>query len=261
MDFLDSHCHIHSADYQLDLMQVIEDATSVGVKQLLCVGCDLADSQLAVGLANKHENIWATIGIHPHESDNYVHDHHALQQFRDLASSPKVVAVGETGLDYYYNHSTAENQKKMLRFQMDLAKQHSLPMVFHIREAFDDFWQIFDEYSGIQGVVHSFTAYTDQLDQILSRGLFVGLNGIVTFTKDPLQLKAIKSVPLDRLLLETDSPYLTPVPYRGTICQPKHLLETAKYLAGIRGETLEQLATATTKNSQKLFLADTIKKL
>ena len=91
--------------------------------------------------------------------------------------------------------------------------------------------------------------------------MFVGLNGIVTFTKDPLQLKAIKSVPLDRLLLETDSPYLTPVPYRGTICQPKHLLETAKYLAGIRGETLEQLATATTKNSQKLFLADTIKKL
>lgn len=250
---MDTHCHIQSADYLLDAQQTISEAVDAQVTRLLCVGTTLKDSQDAIALAERHANVWATIGIHPHESDKYTHDHHSLQQFRELANNSRVVAVGETGLDYYYNLSTPENQKKLLRFQLDIAVEFGLPLVFHIREAFEDFWKIFDEYEGISGVVHSFTAHKQQAEEIISRGLYVGVNGIITFTKDQKQLEAIAALPLDRIILETDSPFLTPVPYRGTICQPKHLVETAKFLAELRGESVDAIASATTKNATSLF--------
>jgi TatD DNase family protein len=211
------------------------------------------DSQAAVAYANRHDNVWASIGLHPHEGSMYVGDDHALQQFRDLANKPKVVAIGETGLDYYYEHSPKEDQIKLLRFQLDLAKEHNLPLIFHVRDAFDDFWPIFDEFTGLTGVVHSFTATPKELEQIVSRGLYVGLNGIMTFTRDQKQLDAAKAVPLDNLLLETDAPFLTPVPFRGKICQPKHVRVTAEFLSKLRGESLESLAAATTANAKRLF--------
>jgi len=253
MELVDSHCHIHFPDYQLDPDQVRLDAQQDGVNRLICVGCTLQDSQGAVEYAGRHENVWASIGLHPHEAGLYVHDHTALQAFRDLASKPKVVAIGECGLDYYYEHSSREDQKKLLRFQLDLAVEHNLPLIFHIRDAFEDFWPIFDEYSGLTGVVHSFTATSHELHQIVSRELYVGLNGIMTFTKDQKQLEAARAVPLDHLLLETDAPFLTPVPFRGTICQPKHVRVTAEFLGGLRGESLETIAAATTTNAKRLF--------
>ncbi len=263
MSLVDTHCHIHFSDYQLDPDDVIKAAQVDGVTRFLCVGCTLKDSQLAVEFAAKHDNVWASIGLHPHEGSIYVNDHLALQQFREMVSSLKVVAIGETGLDYYYNHSSKEDQKKLLRFQLDLAVEHDLPLIFHIREvatpsgdagrAFDDFWSIFDTYRGLRGVVHSFSSNIHNLNEILSRGLYVGLNGIMTFTKDQEQLEAAKAVPLDKILLETDAPFLTPVPFRGTICQPKHVRLTAEFLAELRGEDLKTLARATTKNAQELF--------
>lgn len=253
VQFFDTHCHIQFLDYPLDADEVRQAATDADVTRLLCVGCTLPDSQAAVEYASKHNMVWASIGLHPHEGSVYVDDPRALQQFRDLASKPKVVAVGETGLDYYYNHSPKEAQQQLLRFQIELAVEHDLPLIFHVREAFDDFWQIFDQYQGLRGVVHSFTASTKELDQILSRGLYVGLNGIVTFTKKPEQLAAIKQVPLDRLLLETDAPFLTPVPFRGTICEPKHVRVTGEFLSDLRKEPLSDLAFATTQNARQLF--------
>ncbi len=254
---VDTHCHIHFPDYPLDQNEVIAAATKVGVTKLLAVGCRLTDSQLAVELAAKHDNIWATIGLHPHEGALYVNDHLALQQFRELASSPKVVAIGETGLDYHYMHSSKSDQEKLLRFQLDLAVEHKLPLIFHVREAFEDFWRIFDEYRAehlnIKGVVHSFSAGPAELKQVLDRGLYVGLNGIMTFTKDKDQLEAAKQVPLDRMLLETDSPFLTPVPFRGKVCEPKYVCEISQFLSELRGETTEKLAQMTTKNATKLF--------
>jgi TatD DNase family protein len=257
VEFVDTHCHIHFPDYELDADEVREEAAKDGVNRLICVGCTLQDSQGAAAYAGKHENVWASIGLHPHEASLYVHDHHALQQFRDLTAKPKVIAIGETGLDYYYENSPKEAQKKLLRFQLDLAAEHKLPLIFHVRDAFDDFWPIFDEYQSasrrITGVVHSFTATSEELDQILSRGLLVGLNGIMTFTHDQKQLDAAKAVPLDSLLIETDAPFLTPVPFRGKICQPKHVRVTAEFLSGLRGESLETLAAATTANAKRLF--------
>lgn len=253
MELTDTHCHVHFPDYELDPHEVIKNATSAGVTRLICVGCTLPDSQAGIEMAKNHPNIWASIGLHPHEASVYVHDHHALQQFRDLAHKPKVIAIGECGLDYYYEHSTKEDQKKLLRFQLDLAAEHNLPLIFHVRDAFDDFWPIFDEYRGLRGVIHSFTAGRKELEQILERSLYVGLNGIVTFTKNVEQLEAAKALPLEKLLLETDAPFLTPTPYRGTICEPKHVRVTASYLSTLRGESLEHLAAVTTQNARDLF--------
>jgi len=217
------------------------------------VGCTLEDSKLSIKMANKYDNIWATIGLHPHEAKEYVRNNVKLSEFHDLAASPKVVAVGETGLDYHYNHSSHEDQQKLLRFQLDIAMEHKLPLIFHVREAFEDFWQILDEYKDIRGVVHSFSSTKQNVEEVLKRDLYVGINGIMTFTKNADQLAAAKAIPLNRLLLETDSPYLTPTPYRGTINEPKRVVEVATFLSDLRGESLEQIAHATTANVKDLF--------
>ena len=253
MELIDTHCHIHFPDYELDPQEVLRDSVKAGVGKLLCVGCTLTDSELAIDFARRHENIWASIGLHPHEGSVYVNDHQSLQRFHQLAKSPKVIAIGETGLDYHYDHSTRADQKKLLRFQLDVAMEHNLPLIFHVREAFADFWKILDSYPDARGVVHSFTAGQTEVDEILARKLLIGLNGIVTFTKDQAQLKAIKDIPLTSIILETDAPFLTPVPFRGTICQPKHVVETARFLAKLRGDSIEKLATQTSKNAIKLF--------
>lgn len=252
-ELVDTHCHVHFPDYELDADQVIADAIDAGITRMICVGCTLADSKLGVEMAAKHRSIWASIGIHPHEAKLYVEDEKALQEFRDLASKPRVVAIGEIGLDYYYGHSPKEDQAEMLRFQLTVAQEHDLPVIFHVRDAFDDFFAILDDFEGIRGVIHSFTANRATLDKCLSRGLYIGLNGIMTFTKDQNQLDAARALPLNRLLLETDAPFLTPVPYRGTICQPKHVGVTAEFLSRLRGETLERICAETTQNAKALF--------
>jgi TatD DNase family protein len=267
MDLVDTHCHIHEivgttgvADKWhkagvTDADHVITDAKAAGVAQLICVGCTLADSRLAIDFARDRNDIWASIGIHPHEAQDFL-DKSTQEQFRTLAVKPKVIAVGECGLDYFYNHSPKEAQEKVLRFQIELALEHNLPMIFHVREAFDDFWPIFDEYQGIRGVLHSFTDTKVNMEHAVAKGLHIGVNGIATFTKDSEQLEMYKNIPLDHLLLETDAPFLTPAPYRGTICESKHVRVTSEFLATLRGEHLEELASVTTRNASRLFSID-----
>ncbi len=261
---VDTHCHIHFPDYELDPDEVIAAAQHDGVTRLLCVGCTLTDSELGIAMAAQHDNIWASIGLHPHEAKHYVKNEELLQRFRNLAAAPKVVAIGECGLDYYYEHSSKEDQKELFRYQLTLAQEHNLPLIFHVREAphsasadaksaFHDFLAILDDFEGVQGVVHSFSADRLTLDKLLARGLYIGLNGIMTFTKDKKQLEVATAVPLQKLLIETDAPFLTPVPFRGTICQPKHVRVTAEFLSNLRGETLQEFSQATTRNAQELF--------
>jgi TatD DNase family protein len=253
MQFIDTHAHIHFPDYELDPEEALKEAAEDEVTKVLCVGCTLVDSKLAIEMAARHDNVWAAIGLHPHDGAEYVNNDVTLQEFRSLATKPKVVAVGETGLDYYYNNSPKEDQKKLLRFQLSLAQEHDLPLIFHVREAFSDFFAILDDFEGVRGVVHSFTGTMDEMDEILRRGLYIGLNGIMTFTKVDKQLEMARAIPLSKLLIETDAPFLTPKPFRGTICQPKHVRVTAEFLAVLRGESLEDLAAATTTNAQQLF--------
>jgi TatD DNase family protein len=274
MDIVDTHCHIHEAANsplndathhkwakagKTDPDQIIADAAESGVTKLICVGTDVDDSILAVEFVQDRPNTWASIGIHPHEAKRYVADQAALKRFESLAEQPgaKVVAVGECGLDYFYNHSPKAEQEQMLRFQIELALRHNLPMIFHVREAFGDFWPIFDSYARegnkIRGVVHSFSATQRELDAILERGLFVGLNGIVTFTKDSAQIAAFQSVPAAKMLIETDAPYLTPTPYRGSICESKHATTTLRFVANMQGVEERYLAIQTTENARQLF--------
>lgn len=253
IELVDTHCHIHFPDYKLDADEVRQQAVADGVSTLICVGCTLDDSEAAIDYADKHDGVWASIGLHPHEAKQYVDDEKALQRFRELATKPKVIAIGETGLDYYYNHSSKEAQQKLFRWQLEVALAHDLPLIFHVRDAFDDFWPIIDEHKGIKGVVHSFTDSVEALNEILKRGLYVGLNGIMTFTKDPGHKEMMRHVPLERLVLETDAPFLTPVPFRGRICEPKHVRVTAEFLCNVRGESLVQLAAVTTHNARELF--------
>ena len=266
MELVDTHCHIHEIvrrvtpvhDKWIDggissVDSVLSEAKEHGVTKAICVGTTAADSELAVEFAEGKDGIWASIGIHPHEAKEHINDTKALEKFEALASSRKVVAVGECGLDFYYNHSPKDQQIEILKFQLDVAKRNNLPLIFHVRDAFDDFWPIFDQYEGLRGVIHSFSATKAELDAILARGLYVGLNGIMTFTKREEQLAAAKAVPSDKLLLETDAPFLTPTPYRGTICQLKHVRATAEFLADLRGENLDALTKATTANAHELF--------
>lgn len=273
MELVDTHCHIHEIAGRPghpdgvherwakagvgDAEAVIAAARAEGVRQLVCVGTDVEDSQLAVDFVQSRDDAWASIGIHPHEAKRYVGDKEALERFAALAArsqaESKIVAVGECGLDYFYSHSPKEAQLEILRFQLELARRYELPMVFHVREAFDDFWPVFDEYEGVRGVIHSFTADRKVLDEVLARGLYVGLNGIMTFTKHEEQLAAAKAVPMQKLLLETDAPFLTPSPYRGKICEPKHARVTLEFLATLRNEDARQLAAATTANARQLF--------
>ena len=247
---IDTHAHIHSLDYKLNPIEVINRAKAVGVGKIICVGTDEKDSKLAVEFASDKDFCFASVGLHPHDAKL---GKEAVGEIRALADKPKVVAIGECGLDYYYNHSSKEDQIKALHDQIEIAQSFDLPMIFHIREAFDDFWPVFDQYKGLRGVVHSFTASQDDLDQVLSRGLLVGFNGIMTFTKDQSQLVVAKDCPIDKIVLETDSPFLTPSPKRGSVNECANVRLVGQFLSEMRGMDENEFYLATTKNAEKLF--------
>ena len=268
MNLIDTHCHIQSIGLnegeittrsiwakspELSVNSVIDEAKAVGVNQMICVGCDLDDSVLATDFAKDHSACFASIGIHPHEADHYSDQPARLSQFAKLVNKPKVVAIGECGLDYFYNHSTQDNQAAVLKFQIELALSSKLPIIFHVREAYDDFWPILESYPSTPGVLHSFTDSMENLQRAIGKGLYIGVNGIATFTKKPEQLAMYKAIPLGNLVLETDAPFLAPLPFRGKICTPQYVKDTAEFLATLRGESLETIAKATTDNAQKLF--------
>ncbi len=267
MELFDTHCHTHELVRKLTPVYdkwredgvertpegVLAAAEEAGVTRMLCIGTSYPDSELAADFVKNRENLWASVGIHPHEAKTALAEGH-LDAFAALVGRPKVVAVGECGLDYFYDHSPRAAQTEVLKFQLDLAVKHDLPVSFHVREAFDDFWPIFDSYGGkIRGVLHSFTDNQANLAKAVERGLYVGVNGIATFAKDEQKRVIYRTIPQHLLLLETDAPFLTPVPFRGKVCESKHVRVTAEFLAGLRGENLDGLAAYTTQNARNLF--------
>lgn len=250
---VDTHCHIHSDEFGIDAEEAIEKALDADVKKMICVGTDVDDSKKAASFARTHQNVWASVGIHPHEATKDADRIEHLDQLIAEDRGQSIVAIGEIGLDYYYEHSPREVQIQILHNQLEIAKAHSLPVIFHVRDAFDDFWEIFDQHPGLKGVIHSFSAGRTELEQIVERGLYAGLNGIMTFTKHAAQLDAMRRVPLENMLLETDAPFLTPVPNRGKVNSPHYLVDTAVFLAKQRGESLERIQEQTTRNAETLF--------
>lgn len=246
---IDTHCHIHDANYPLDIGDVMHRAHQAGVGKMICVGTSEQSSREAVAFAAQHEHVSAALGVHPHDTKEGYQGLEAIL----TADSSSVVAIGEIGLDYFYTHSPREVQIAALESQIDLAQRHNLPIIFHVREAFDDFWPIFDAFSGLRGVLHSFTDTQANVDQALARGLLIGVNGISTFTKDARQQAMFASLPLDRILLETDAPFLTPTPFRGKVNEPAFVRNVAEFYASLRHVSLDEIAETTTTNARALF--------
>jgi TatD DNase family protein len=246
---VDTHCHIHEASYPLEVDAVRQRAHEAGVDQLICVGTNLQSSREALAFASVYSDAYAAIGIHPHDTKE------GWQELGLLVAEPqsKLVAIGEIGLDYFYTHSPREVQIEALEAQLNLALKLNVPVIFHVREAFDDFWPIFDNFHGIRGELHSFTDTQQTLDQALERGLFIGVNGISTFTRDESQKVMFANIPLDRMLLETDAPFLTPSPLRGKVNEPAFVKQVAEHHARIRGLSFDDIAISTSSNAHALF--------
>ncbi len=245
---IDTHCHIHEP-YELPIEEVRGRAAEAGVVAYVSVGTSEASSRQAIEYSEAHAESYASIGVHPHDTkDGYT-------AIADIAAqgSRKLVAVGEIGLDYFYSHSPREVQIEALKTQIEVALRHDLPIIFHVREAFDDFWPIFDSYSGIRGVLHSFTDSKENMEKAVAKGLYIGVNGISTFTKDEAQKAMFDAIPLDKILFETDAPFLTPTPYRGKVNEPAYVRIVAEFHAQRRGISLEEIANASTANARALF--------
>lgn len=259
MELIDTHCHIHDeAFYPENREEVYRQSREAGVT-MLCVGTEVRSSRDAVDFCVTHEGAYPIVGIHPHDAkDNDPEEIHALVDAR----RDQIVGIGEIGLDYFYDHSPHDIQQQVLRAQLTIASEYSLPVSFHVRDVSDetqagqvwrDFWPIVDEFPDIRGVLHSFTDTQINLEEALKRGLKIGLNGISTFTKDEAQQELYRSLPLEHIVIETDAPFLTPKPLRGKINSPAYVGRIAEHQAEVKGISLEEVCRVTTQNARSIF--------
>jgi TatD DNase family protein len=249
----DTHCHVHDAKFDGDRKRTIERAAAAGVTRLLTVGCDLNDSARAIATAETF-GLQASAGIHPHEAKDAPGD--VAHAFAPLLERPEVVAIGETGLDYYYDHSPHDAQQSVLRAQIRLARDRNMPLIFHHRDAFDDFCAILREefVPGMRGVVHCFTGDAEQAKRFTGEfGLVLGIGGVVTFANAHGLREAVRAVGPDRLVLETDSPYLAPVPMRGKRNEPAFVPYVAAKIAELLEVSVRDVAATTDRNAAALF--------
>lgn len=244
----DTHCHIHEPSYP-HADEALERALSGGVGAMICVGTDNASSGQAIEFAEQHNKVWASVGTHPHDSKD---GHETVEQLVSKRSD-KLVAVGEIGLDYFYTHSPRDVQILAFEAQLQLAADASLPVIFHVRNAFEDFWPILSNFRNIRGVLHSFTDTKHNMERGLNEGFYIGVNGISTFTREASQQAMFDAIPLERMLLETDAPFLTPAPHRGKVNEPAFVRHVAEYHANRREVELETIARVTSANASHLF--------
>lgn len=256
--FVDSHCHIDGPEYDADRDEVIARARDAGVTTMLNVGTGVPHSgvfERAVALAERYTEVYCAIGVHPHDAKLF--DEAAQQRLIELAKqSSRVVAWGEIGLDYHYDHSPREVQREVFRRQLGIARELNLPVVIHSRTADEETVEILrDELSGYgrAGVLHCFGGSLEMAEQAIELGFFISFAGNLTFKKAD-DLRAIaRKLPLERLLIETDCPYLTPVPFRGKRNEPARVVETAKFLAELKGVTPDEVGRVTSENFARLF--------
>jgi TatD DNase family protein len=252
---IDSHAHIQGKEYAGEAEAVIERARTAGVEKIIAVGGagDMSSNTEAVALAARFENIFATVGMHPHDAKDVGSDD--LSTLKELTAQTRVVAVGETGLDYYYSHSPHDVQCRVFSQFIHMARQTDLPIVVHERNAADDAAELLrSEGEGkLHGVIHCFTGNYEAACAYLDLGFYLSFTGIITFKNaEPLR-DVVRRVPLGRMMVETDSPYLTPVPHRGKRNEPAYVRFVAQTIAEIKGKTLEEVAERTTRNVQHLF--------
>lgn len=254
MKLIDSHCHLNYAGLAERQDEVLANARARGVTGFLNISTRQGEWGDVLGAAERNEDVWATVGVHPHEAD--AHPDLGSAALVEAASHSRVIAIGECGLDYHYDNSERGAQRERFQAHIDAARQTGLPLVVHTRDAEDDTAEILGQAvqeGGVTGVLHCFTGTAELARKALDLGFYISLSGIVTF-KNAVDLQdTAKWLPADRMLVETDSPFLAPVPHRGQICEPAFVVETAKFVAGLRDEQPEALAEATTANFFRLF--------
>lgn len=252
--FVDSHCHLNYKGLIEDQPAVLDRARAAGVSAMLNISTRSSEWDAVLATAEANDDVMASVGIHPHEAD--LHPDVETQTLVERAAHPKVIGIGETGLDYYYDKSDRDRQRQSFRSHIAAARETGMPLIVHTRDAEDDTWQILDEEMGkgaYPALIHCFTASQDFARKVLKLGLSISISGIVTFKNARDLQEAARQIPADRLLIETDSPFLAPVPHRGRPCEPAFVADTARFLASFRGESVEQLAETTTNNFYRLF--------
>ena len=247
---VDTHCHLYFEELNKDLDGVLSRANELGVNTFICVGTNLSDSYESLILAQKYKSIYATAGIHPHDSKDAGEDY--LQELRKLLDNEKIVAVGEMGLDYFRNISNSDTQKIVFKDQLKLAEETNKPIVFHNREADKDIINILSDFPNVIGVAHCFSSSYETAIKLIEMGFFISFSGNLTFKNSHLP-EVAKKLPLDRLLVETDSPFLSPVPFRGKTNEPGRTRYVAEKLAEIFNSDIDQIASITTANAKNLF--------
>lgn len=251
---IDSHCHLEYEGLVEDRQGVLERARRAGVKGFLNISTREREWAQVVGTAEREPDVWASIGIHPHEAD--AHEDLGAEALLKASENPRVIGIGETGLDYYYDRSDREVQRDLFRTHIGVARDTGLPAIIHTRDAEEDTLAILEEEMGkgaFPALIHCFTASAEFGKRVLELGLTISISGIVTF-KNATELQQVtKDVPGDRLLVETDSPFLAPVPHRGKKCEPAFVADTARFIAGLRNVEMDELAEVTSQNFFRLF--------
>lgn len=249
---IDSHCHLAASQFAQDVDAVIARAVAAGVTHMVCIGDTIEESERGLQLAKKNEHIFCTVGMHPHHAKDVVEG--TYEKLRTLAvSSKRVRGIGEVGLDYHYDFSPRDSQQAVFRQQLTIANELDLPVVVHCREAVEDVWNIIDELKPKTMVVHCCTETWEDVERFVQRGYMLSFTGIATYPKSDDIRNTIKHCPLDQLMIETDAPFLAPVPYRGKRNEPAFVVEVAKCIAEIKGLSLQEVDEATTKNAVEFF--------
>jgi TatD DNase family protein len=255
LGLIDSHAHIQGKEYSGETDAVISRAGEAGVDKIIVVGGagDMASNTAAVALADSWANLYATVGMHPHDAKDVGEEE--LQELKKLAAHPKVIAVGETGLDYYYNHSPREVQRRVFAQFIRLSGGTELPLVVHERDAAQEAAELLREEGNgkVRGVIHCFTGDYDAARAYLDLGFYLSFTGIITFKNAGALREVVRIVPLDKMFVETDSPYLTPVPHRGKRNEPAYVRFVAATIASVKGLSIEEVARVTTNNVRRLF--------
>jgi TatD DNase family protein len=249
----DTHAHLDDSRFDEDRKDIIEQCKADGVELILNAACDMRTSFSSIALAKEYDFIYASVGVHPHDAKSM--DSKTIDMLRDLSVNPKVKAIGEIGLDYHYDFSPRDVQKQRFMEQIDLAKQLKLPIIVHDRESHGDIMEIFKkmDVKGMGGVLHSFSGSVEMARECLKLGFHLSISGPITFKNNVKTVEVVREIPLDMLLIETDSPYLTPVPYRGQRNYPGYVRYVAEKVADIKGITFEEVAQKTLENGKRLF--------
>jgi len=254
MELIDTHCHLTFDDLARDIDVVIERSIAAGVIGWLTVGTDPDENRKAVELTQRFENLYAAVAIHPHDAKTVTKD--TIAELKMLAQNPKVVAIGETGLDYHYNHSLHADQRRVFAQHLEIAAELNLPVIIHCRKAFDETMDILQSYgTGVRKVVfHCFSGSAEQAKIVLDRGFYISFTGVVTFKNAEYTRRAAAVVPLDRFMLETDCPYMSPEPMRKQkVNEPALLIHTAKFLADLKQMELTDFTSSVTNTSKVFF--------